>query len=320
MWLQMRLYLLIGLMLAIIYGVIVGVASAIGAGSFLIYAIFAIGFVLLQFLIGPSVVQWTMRVKWVTEQEYPRLHSMVSELAKAAGIRKPRVGVAKVPIPNAFAFGRTRRDARVCVTDGLLHSLSDDELRAVLGHEVSHVKHNDMALITLLSIFPLIIYFIAWGLLWSGFLGGGRSQGGNPLPLIGLGMLVLYFITNLLVLYGSRTREYYADQGSVRLGNRPRHMATALYKLALGNARVPKQSLKRVEGLKAFFVNDPSRALKEVRELKEIDLDMSGTIDYEELVVLRSKSVRLSTSDKLMELMSTHPNMLKRIKHLSTLV
>lgn len=319
MWLQVRLYLLLGLLFAIIYGVIVVIASAIGVGSLLIYAILAIFFILLQYLIGPSMVSWTMRVKYVTEREYPALHSMVSELARSAGIRKPKVGISRIPIPNAFAFGRTRWDARVCVTDGLLKSLSNEELRAVMGHEVSHIKHGDMALMTLLTIFPLLIYFLAWGLMLSG-AGGGRGQGGNPLPLIGLGMFLLYFVVNLLVLYASRIREYYADLESVRLGNRPRHLATALYKLAQGNARVPKKSLKRVEGLKAFFINDPSRAWREVRELRDIDLDMSGTIDYEELVVLRSKSVHLRTGEKIMELMSTHPNMVKRIKHLSTLI
>jgi len=97
-------------------------------------------------------------------------------------------------------------------------------------------------------------------------------------------------------------------------------LATALYKLSYGNARVPKEAYKRVEGVKAFFVNDPSRALTEVRELKEVDTDMSGTIDASELEALRTKAVRLSTGDKLMELFSTHPNMLKRIKHLSSLM
>jgi len=134
-----------------------------------------------------------------------------------------------------------------------------------------------------------------------------------------MGMLVLYFITNLLVLYGSRIREYYADQGSVKSGNEPHHLATALYKLAYGNARVPKEAFKRVEGVKAFFVNDPSRALTEIRELKAVDTDMSGTIDFNELEALRIKSVRLGTGEKLMEIFSTHPNMLRRIKRLSLL-
>ena len=82
---------------------------------------------------------------------------------------------------------------------------------------------------------------------------------------------------------------------------------------------MPKEALKQGEGLKAFFVNDPSRAWNEIRELKQIDLDMSGTIDNDELMALRSKDVRIGTTDKLMEIFGTHPNMLKRIKHLSTL-
>ena len=83
---------------------------------------------------------------------------------------------------------------------------------------------------------------------------------------------------------------------------------------------MPKEAYKRVEGVKAFFINDPSRALTELRELKEIDTDMSGTIDANELEALRTKSVRLGTGDKLMEIFSTHPNMLRRIKHLSSLM
>ena len=122
------------------------------------------------------------------------------------------------------------------------------------------------------------------------------------------------------MLYGSRIREYYADLGSIQLGNMPHHLATALYKLVYGNARFKgREELKRVEGVRAFFLNDPARAWREVRELSQIDRDMSGTIDYNELSDLRQKEVRLGISDKLMEIFTTHPNMLKRIKHLSTL-
>jgi len=152
------------------------------------------------------------------------------------------------------------------------------------------------------------------------FGGGGRQGSGSYAMLIGLGAMILYFITNLLVLYGSRIREYYADQGSVRLGCQPHHLATALYKLAYGDAKYRNsEELKRVEGVKAFFVNDPSRAWTEINELKQVDSDMSGTIDFDELLELREKKVRLSTGAKMMEIFTTHPNMLKRIKHLSTL-
>ena len=146
------------------------------------------------------------------------------------------------------------------------------------------------------------------------------DRGGSYAVLIGIGAFFLYFVTNLLLLYGSRIREYYADLGSVRLGNMPHNMATALYKLAYGNAQLrDSKDLKRVEGVKAFFVNDPSRAWNEIKELSQIDRDMSGTIDYGELMDLRQKEVRLGTSHKLLDIFTTHPNMLKRIKHLSTL-
>ena len=91
----------------------------------------------LQYLIGPSMVGWTMRVKWVSEKEEPELHRMVAELARGAGLPKPKVGISQLSIPNAFAFGRTRRDGRVCVTHGIMGLLNKDELRAVLGHEIS---------------------------------------------------------------------------------------------------------------------------------------------------------------------------------------
>jgi len=315
MWLQVRLYLLLGLMFGILYALIVGVSAAFGISHFAYYAILSFVLVGIQYLIGPAIVGWAMKVKYVSEQEAPGLHKVVAELARAAGIPKPRVGISRLPFPNAFAFGRFQGDGRVCVTEGILRLLSKDELRAVLGHEIAHIKHRDMMLITILSVIPMICWYVAWGLMWA--RSDNRSSG--YAALIGLGAFALYFITNLLVLYGSRIREYYADLDSVRIGNAPHHLATALYKLVYGSARMPKGALKQAEGLKAFFVNDPSRAWNEIKELQQIDLDMSGTIDSSELMALRAKSVRIGTADKLMEVFSTHPNMLKRIQHLSTL-
>ena len=319
MWLQTRMFLLVAVMFGILYGVITGMGTWMGAGSAWLYIILAFVFLGIQYLISPAIVGWTMKIKWVSEKEEPELHRMVAELAKEAYLPKPKVGISQLAIPNAFAFGRTRRDGRVCVTRGILKLLSRDELKAVLGHEISHIKHRDMTIITLLSAVPLMLYWLAWSMMWGGIF-GGRRQGGGYAALIGLGAFLLYFITNLLVLYGSRIREYYADLGSVRLGNMPHDLATALYKLVYGNARLRNsEDLKRVEGVKAFFVNDPSRAWYEIRELSQIDQDMSGTINYNELMALRQKEVRLGASHKLMELFTTHPNMLKRIKHLSTL-
>ncbi len=320
MWLQTRMFLLVAVLFGILWGVIVGIGTWMGAGSATSYIILALVFLGIQYLIGPSIVAWTMRVKWVSEKEAPELHQMVAELAERAHLPKPRVGISQLAIPNAFAFGRTQRDGRVCVTRGILNILSRDELKAVLGHEMSHIKHRDMAIITLLSAIPMILYWVAWSTMWGGAF-SNRRQGGSYAALIGLGAFLVYFITNLLVLYGSRIREYYADLGSVQLGNRPHNLATALYKIVYGNARFKgREELKQVQGVRAFFLNDPARAWNEVRELSQIDRDLSGTISYDELMELRQKEVRPSVSDKLMELFTTHPNMLKRIKHLSTLI
>ncbi len=320
MWLQTRMYLLVALLFGILYGVITGVGYSMGAGNAISYIVLAFFFLGIQYLIGPAMVAWTMRVKWVSEKEAPELHHMVAELAENARLPKPRVGISQMALPNAFAFGRTQKDGRVCVTQGILNLLSKDELKAVLGHEMSHIKHRDMAIITLLSAIPMILYWIAWSMMWGG-ASGGRRQGGSYAALIGFGAFLLYFITNLLVLYGSRIREYYADLGSVQLGGQPHHLATALYKLVYGSARFQgRQEMKQVEGVRAFFLNDVSHAWREVKELSQIDRDMSGTISYDELAELRQKTIRLGFADKLMELFTTHPNMLKRIKHLSSII
>lgn len=319
MWLRTRMFLLVAVLFGILYGVITGVGNWMGIGNAVSYIILALIFLCIQYLISPSIVAWTMKVKWVSETEAPKLHRMVADMAEQAHLPKPKVGISQLAIPNAFAFGRTQHDGRICVTQGILNLLNEDELKSVLGHEISHIKNRDMVIITLLSAIPLIMYWIAYSLMFRGML-GDRREGGNAAVIIGIGAFLLYFITNLLVLYGSRIREYYADQGSVELGNKPHHLATALYKLTHGNARFQgKQELKQVQGVKAFFVNDPSRAWFEVKELSQIDKNMSRTIDQNELMELRQKTVRLSTTDKMMEIFTTHPNMLKRIKHLSSL-
>ena len=327
MGLQTKMWLLVALMFAIIYGVITGLGSYAGAGSASTYIILAFVIMGFQYLIGPSMVSLMMRVKWVSEKEEPDLHHQVAELAQRAGIPKPKVGVSQLSIPNAFAFGRTQKDGRICITQGIRRLLSKEELKAVIGHEMGHLKHRDMMIITLLSVIPLICYWVAWSLMWGGAVGRRREggEGGGYAVLIGLGAMLAYFITNLLVLAGSRIREYAADEASVELGNPPHHMASALYKLVYGSARIREaghgeEELRRVQGLRAFFLNDVGRAHREINDLKAIDRDFSGTIDQDELLVLRSKEVRLGAGQKIAEFLTTHPNMLKRIQRLATLV
>ena len=319
--LQIKMWLLVALMFGILYGVLVGAGAHFGVGNASIFMILGLAIMGLQYWFGPSIVSRMMRIKYVSEQEEPELHQQVTELSQRAGIPKPKIGISQISLPNAFAFGRTTKDGRVCITQGLQNLLNRDELKAVLGHEIAHIKHRDMIIMTLLSVIPFILYWIAFNMMWGG---GNRRAGGNYTILIGLGAFLLYFITNLLILYGSRIREYYADERSVKLGSSSYHMASALYKLVYSSAQAKRtrqgqEELKRVGAIKAFFMNDVGRAWNEVKELKEVDKDLSGCIDQNELLALKTKTPKLTKVEKIMEIFTTHPNTLKRIKHLSNL-
>lgn len=312
-FLKLRLMMLVAVLFGIIYAVIVMIGAYLGIRNFMVYLFAAVGVMFIQYFIGPKMVEWTMKVKYVTKKDYPRLFEMIESLSVRAEIPMPRIGVSQIALPNAFAFGRGYKDGRVCVTQGLLGLLNDQELKAVLGHELSHLKSRDVLTISLLSVIPMVMY---WIYLRFAFAGRRDERSSNGL-FIGLAAFIFYLITNLLVLYGSRIREYFADRGSLSLGNSPASLASALYKLVYGAARIDKESIKEVEGLKAFFASDPSQALSEIRELKALDRDRSGSIEPSELDALRKKTIKTSFGEKLMELYSTHPNMLKRIKQLS---
>jgi len=141
MWLQVRMYLLIAVLFGILYGALVLIGSAMGWGGALTYIIMALAIIGLQYLVSPVLVSWTMRIKWVTDVEEPQFisHGFPS-FPKKAGLPMPRVGIAEISLPNAFAFGRSQKDGRICVTRGILSILNQDELRAVVGHEMSHIK------------------------------------------------------------------------------------------------------------------------------------------------------------------------------------
>jgi heat shock protein HtpX len=308
------MWFLTALLFAIVYAIVAMISAALGMESFYFYIIVALVMMFIQYMLGPKIVEWSMRVRYLGAGEHPELQRIVKELASRALLPAPRIGIAQVSIPNAFAFGRTVKDGRICVTEGILNLLNEEELKAVLGHEMSHIKNRDVLTITLLSVIPVILYRIAWQFL---FMGDRRDRSSGNTALIGLAAFTFYFVTNLLVLYASRVREYFADKGSIDLGNRPAWLASALYKLVYGSARMPKEAIKDVEGMKAFFANDPSRAMNELKDLRDLDLDKSGTISASELLALQNKTVRLRFGDRMLELLGTHPNMLKRIKRLS---
>jgi heat shock protein HtpX len=285
----------------------------LGVSSWKLYfgASLLISFV--QYWFGPSLVKRSMNVRPLSEAEAPHIHQMVQELADEAGIPKPEVGLSEVDIPNAFAYGRSKRSGHIAITRPILGLLDRDELRAVIGHEMGHLKHNDMIVTTVVSVIPMICYYIALAFMFS----GDRDNGGTV--LIGILGYVFYLVGQLLVLFISRIREYYADEASVEFGNRPAALVSALYKLSYGAARCNEQTIADLNTNRAFFVNDINNAKHDVNDFSQIDFDGDGKISDDELRRLANSDVKISRKNGVMELLSTHPDSLKRVKRLAEL-
>ena len=305
-----RLVFAIMLLFAIIYGLLVLIAYFAGYAQPIVLAILAFIIVFIQYMVSPKIVEMTMRVKYISREDNPKLYGMVEKLAKEAGIPTPKIGISMLEVPNAFAFGRSKRDGRVCVTKGLLRILNDEELEAVIGHEISHIKHRDMVVITMLSVIPLLSYLIFWNSLW------GRRRGEGA--AIAFAAFLVYLISNLIVLYVSRIREYYADYGSAILTKKPHALASALYRITLSTSGLPKEKIKEAEGMKAFFATDPSTSRRDIFDLKQADLNLDGHIDEYEMKMFAERA-KISTTDKLMEIFSSHPNVVNRIKKLAAI-
>lgn len=310
--LKLRMWLTTILMFTIVYFLVSLAGAYLGISGGYFFLIVSLIIVFLQYWFGPSIVKRSMNVRPLSPQEAPHIHQMVEELSQAAGIPKPEIGLSEINIPNAFAYGRTSRSGHIAITRPILGLLDRDELKAVLGHEMGHLKHNDMAITAMVSVIPMICYYIALSFMFS----RNNNNGGFIIGIVGY---VFYLIGQLLVLFISRIREYYADEASVEFGNRPAALVSALYKLSYGAAKVDSQIINEVNTTRAFFINDVNNAQSDINEFRQIDYNGDGSISDDELRRLNNARIEVSTSKKLMEILSTHPDTLKRVKRLSEL-
>ena len=178
---------------------------------------------------------------------------MITRLCAIADLPKPQVAIVRTEVPNAFATGRSPNKAVVAVTTGILNKLSPAELEAVLAHELSHVKNRDMAVLTIASFLSTVaFYFVRYSLYFN--MGGDQTAGRRKSLVVWLISIVVWVVSFLLIRALSRYREYSADRGSAIITGQPSDLASALMKISGLMDRVPREDLRKMEGMNAFFI------------------------------------------------------------------
>jgi heat shock protein HtpX len=236
-------------LLGLLYVALVGALLAAGTGLILMVVIIgALSFA--QLFFSDKLALAAMGAKEVSPEEAPGLHAMIERLCIQADLPKPKIAVADTHVPNAFATGRSQKSATVCATTGIMKTLSPSELEGVMAHELSHVKHRDVLIMTIASFFASIAAVI----LQFGFFFGGDDDENPSILIVLLVSFVVYIVSFFLMLALSRYREFAADRGAAIVTGRPSALASALVKVSGAMQRVPTQDLRQAERLNAFFI------------------------------------------------------------------
>lgn len=239
-------------LLGLLYVVLIGFLLWMGVGWFFAMLL-AVGGLFAQWYFSDTMALYGMGAKEVTVEQAPQLHAIVDRLCAMADMPKPRVAVSDVDLPNAFATGRSPNRAVVCVTTGLLARLDADEVEAVLSHELSHVAHRDVTVMTVASAAGVIAGFLTRMALWGGL---SRNRDSNT-AMMGFAILavsvLVYVISFLLTRMLSRYRELAADRAGAMLTGRPSVLASALTKVTGSMAQIPQRDLRTAENFNAFF-------------------------------------------------------------------
>ena len=265
-------------------------------------------FHIFQWLLGPKVIDLAYKIKpLTTKHEWVR--EIVRGISARAGISKPPEPVlADVSIPNAFAYGNFITGYKVAVTKGLISRFPRDEVEAVIGHELGHVKHRDVELMMIVSIIPALILWIGRSLMLAGWFGGEDESEASLLPLIGISLIAISFLFNFVIQYISRLREYYADSHSALVvPEGARKLQKALARILVISGEFKKyapQALADSGKFKTLMISDP-----------ESGIDLHGFTSIEEVVKWIKSRPKLMPTD----FFSTHPDPAKRLRFLDKL-
>jgi heat shock protein HtpX len=256
---------LLGLVFVAFVALIIGImvaAHASAAAIVLIALIFGGGSAFISLFYSDKIALAAAGARVVTPQQAPELHGIVDRLCALADMDKPRVAIAPTRMPNAFATGRNSKNSVLCVTQGMLDphlGLTSEELEGVLAHELSHVAHKDVQVMTVASLLAIVAGLLVRFAFYSELFGGGRRGGNNNqnAALIMLGIMavsiVVYAVSFVLIRMLSRYRELAADRSGALLTGQPSALASALTKVSGAMNSIPTQDLRAAEPLNAFY-------------------------------------------------------------------
>jgi len=244
--------------LALLYLVFLSALVYVGF-DFVTITVIASIMILAQWYFSDKIVLWSSGAKKVTREQFPELHDIIERVIARNSLPKPKIAVINTNMPNAFATGKGPRSSVVVVTTGLMDLLDTEELEGVLAHELTHIRNRDVLVLTLVSLFSTV----AWYLMQFGFYGGmgygygggrDRNNNGGALIIVIVVAMLTWVISFLIIRAISRYREFAADRGSAQMTGKPVKLANALMKISGGMRQVPTKDLRQVEGLNAFFI------------------------------------------------------------------
>ena len=238
--------------LGLLYVILAAALYALGFSAILVLGISG-ALLFAQWWFSDSLAMSAMRAHVVTPEQAPQLHALVDRLCAMADMEKPRVAIADSEAPNAFATGRTSKRSVIVVTTGLLRRLDRDELEGVLAHELSHVAHRDVTVMTIASFTAILAGFMVRSAMWGSMVRDRRDS--NTFLVFAAVMLVsvlVYFVSFLLIRALSRYRELGADRGAAYVTGRPTALANALQKVSGEMAAIPTRDLRQMEPISSF--------------------------------------------------------------------